>query len=216
MDELSFFATKVGLEIPRTIPGMGPFIVSIVQGGEMVSSVTIQRFFALHAAVLPLLFMGVLAFHLWLVQKHGNAMPPAEEAKPESERRTMPFFPDFFAKDIAMWLIALNVLTILATLFPWDLGAQADPAAPAPLGIHPEWYFMSQFQLLKVVGEWVPGYAGEVLGIGIFTLAGVLWALIPLFDRGSAFGRAGRRATWFGWAMLVAMLVFTIWGYAAV
>ncbi len=216
MDELAFFATKVGLEIPRIIPGFGPFIVQIVQGGESVTGVTIQRFFALHAAILPILFFVVLAFHLWLVQKHGNALPPAEEVKPERERRTMPFFPDFFAKDIALWLMSLNVLTILATLYPWDLGVQADPAAPAPAGIHPEWYFMSQFQVLKVIGDYVPGYAGEVLGLVLFTVAGLLWTLIPLYDRKKEFQRRARTATWFGWFVVVALLVFTIWGYADV
>ncbi|NUM52730.1 MAG: cytochrome b N-terminal domain-containing protein [Candidatus Hydrogenedentes bacterium] len=216
MDELAFFATKVGLEIPRIIPGVGPFIVEIVQGGEGVTGVTIQRFFALHAAVLPIVFMAFLAFHLWLVQKHGNALPPSEEAKPAPDRRSMPFFPDFFAKDLALWLISLNVLTILATLYPWPLGVQADPAAPAPAGIHPEWYFMSQFQLLKVVGQWLPGLAGEVAGLVLFTIAGLLWALIPLFDRNSAFERRARTATWFGWFMLVGLIALTIWGYADV
>ena len=216
MDELSFFATKVGLEIPRMIPGMGPFIVQIVQGGEGVTGVTIQRFFALHAAILPVVFMAVLAFHLWLVQKQGNALPPSEEAKPESERRSMAFFPDFFAKDVALWLIALNVLTVLATLFPWELGAQADPAAPAPEGIHPEWYFMAPFQVLKVLGDILPGYAGEIAGLVLFTVAGVLWALIPLYDRKSEFGRRARQATWFGWFVLTALIVLTFWGYAGV
>ena len=85
MDELAYFATKVGLEIPQAIPGLGPIIVNIVQGGPEVTSVTIQRFFAMHAVILPLAFIAVLAFHLWLVQKHGNASPPSIEALPESE-----------------------------------------------------------------------------------------------------------------------------------
>jgi cytochrome b6 len=33
MDELSYFATKVGLDIPKAIPGFGPLIEHIVQGG---------------------------------------------------------------------------------------------------------------------------------------------------------------------------------------
>ena len=28
-----------------------------------------------------------------------------------------------------MWLIALNVLSVLASLFPWDLGPQADASS---------------------------------------------------------------------------------------
>jgi quinol-cytochrome oxidoreductase complex cytochrome b subunit len=211
MDDLAYFATKVGLEIPAALPLVGTFLTDIVRGGPEVSETTIQRFFALHVVILPLIYLPILAFHLWLVQKHGNALPPSEEAKPESERRTIPFFPDFFSLDLGMWLIALNVLSILASLYPWQLGPQADPLAPAPVGIHPEWYFMSQFQVLKVFGRWFPGAAGEALGISLFTLAIVIWAAIPLFDTRTAGGRRAQMATYFGYFALLGMIVFSIW-----
>ena len=216
MDELSYFATKVGLDIPKAIPGLGPVIEHIVQGGPEVTSVTIQRFFALHAVVLPLTFIGVLAFHLWLVQRHGNAVPPSEEAKPAKERYGIPFFPNFLMKDLAMWLIALNILAVLASLYPWDLGVQADPLASAPLGIHPEWYFMAPFQLLKVVGRWVPGMLGEYLGLSLFGVGAVLWALVPLYDVRTQAGLRGRRATWFGLVVLAGLAVLTILAYLEV
>ena len=54
----------------------------MLRGGPDVSEFTVQRFFALHVVVLPALFIPLLAFHLWLVQRHGNAAPPSEEAKP--------------------------------------------------------------------------------------------------------------------------------------
>lgn len=216
MDELSYFATKVGLDIPKAIPGVGPLIEHIVQGGPEVTSVTIQRFFALHTVVLPLTFIGILAFHLWLVQKHGNAVPPSEELKPVGERDGIPFFPNFLMKDFAMWLIALNVLAALASLYPWDLGPQADPLAAAPLGIHPEWYFMAPFQLLKVVGRWVPGMLGEYLGLLLFAAGGVLWALVPLYDTRTAAGVRGRKATWFGFLVVAGLALLTILAYMEV
>lgn len=216
MDDLAYFATKVGLEIPASLPLVGPLVTNIVRGGPEVTDVTIQRFFALHVVVLPLLYLPLVGFHLWLVQKHGNAVPPSEEAKPASERRSVPFFPDFFSRDLGMWLIALNVLAILASLFPWQLGQQADALQPAPAGIHPEWYFISQFQVLKLFGRWFPGAAGEALGIVLFTLGLVLWAVVPLFDKETKIGARGRMATWFGFIALGVLIVLTIWGYADV
>lgn len=213
MDELSYFATKVGLEIPASLPG-GGLIADLLRGGQEVGEVTVQRFFALHAVVLPLLFLPILMLHLALVQKHGNALPPTEELKPAEQRRSMPFFPTFVAKDLAMWLFALNVLAILATLFPWDLGAPADALKPAPPGIHPEWYFMSPFQLLKAIGQVLPGLSGEIFGLLLFTGALVLWTLVPLFDPRSASARRGRQATVFGLVLMTALIVTTIWGYA--
>ncbi|HUA19217.1 MAG TPA: cytochrome b N-terminal domain-containing protein [Bryobacteraceae bacterium] len=216
MDELSYFATKVGLQIPGMIPGVGPMITDIVRGGLDVGEATVQRFFALHVVVLPMLFLPLLLFHLFLVQKHGNAVPPAEAARPAVERRSVPFFPNFFTMDLAMWLIALNVVTILATLYPWGLGAPADPLAPTPIGIHPEWYFMSQFQALKVLGRIIPGLFGEIFGMGLFTAVLIFWAVIPLFDRETTGGRRARLTAWVGYVMLAGALIFTIWGYATV
>ncbi len=216
MDELSYFATKVGLQIPSMIPGVGSVIADLVRGGPDVGESTVQRFFALHAVILPLLFLPLLTFHLFLVQKHGNAIPPSEEAKPAAERRSVPFFPNFFTMDLAMWLIALNVVTIVATLYPWDLGSPADPLTPTPAGIHPEWYFMAQFQLLKALGHVVPGLSGEIFAMLLFTGVLVLWALVPLFDRESLNGRRARATAWGGWGLLLAMLVLTIWGYATI
>jgi cytochrome b6 len=145
MDELSYFATKVGLQIPSAIPRIGEAIANMLRGGPDVSDFTVQRFFALHVVVLPAIFVPLLGFHLWLVQRYGNAVPPSEEAKPAAERKTMPFLPNFLRKDLAMWLISLNILALLASVFPWSLGKPYDPLAPAPMGIHPEWYFMSPF-----------------------------------------------------------------------
>ena len=214
MNELAYFATKVGLQIPTSMPLIGGAMGDIVRGGTEVTEFTVQRFFALHVVILPALFIPLLGLHLWLVQKHGNALPPSEEAKPPVQRKTIPFFPNFLMKDLAMWLIALNVLALLAAVFPWDLGNQADLLKPAPNGIHPEWYFMSSFQVLKLFGNWLPGSIGEGAGIVLFTLGLVLWFLIPLYDPDSRSGLRARRATWFGFLVMAILLVTTIWGYA--
>jgi cytochrome b6 len=216
MDDLSFFATKVGLAIPEQLPIIGPTIANLMRGGLEVSEITVQRFFAWHAVVLPLLYLPLLAFHLWLVQKHGNALPPFEEAKPAAERKTIPFFPNFLLKDLAMWLVTLNAIALLASLFPPQLGNAVDPLSPAPAGIHPEWYFMSSFETLKLVGKIVPGMWGEAFGISIFTAGLVLWCLIPFYDVKKAAGLRARRATYFGIFCLAVLVVTTVWGYAAI
>lgn len=213
MDELSYFATKVGLQIPTAIPWIGPAIAGMLRGGPDVSEFTVQRFFALHVVVLPAIFVPLLGFHLWLVQKHGNALPPSEEAKHPSERRSIPFLPAFLRKDLAMWIISLNILALLASVFPWSLGKQYDTLSPAPLGIHPEWYFMSPFEMLKLLGRWLPGTFGEIAGLVLFTAGIVLWILIPFFDVRSETGRRARAAYYFGLISVMLLLVTTAVGY---
>ena len=213
MDELSYYATKVGLQIPASLPFMGHFTTTILRGGPDVSDFTVQRFFALHVVILPLLFIPLLCLHLYLVQKHGNAIPPAEEAKPVAARKSIPFFPNFFQKDLAMWLISLNVLALLASVFPWDLGKQADALVPAPVGIHPEWYFMAPFHMLKILGNILPGATGEVVGILLFTTGLVLWVIIPFYDGEHKAGARGRNAHYFGLFAVARLIVTTALGY---
>jgi cytochrome b6 len=213
MDELSYFATKVGLQIPVAIPWIGPAIANMLRGGPDVTEFTVQRFFALHVVVLPALFVPLLAFHLWLVQRYGNAVPPAEESKPAAERRSIPFMPNFLRKDVAMWIISLNILALMASVFPWALGKQYDSLVPAPAGIHPEWYFMSPFEMLKLLGTVLPGEAGEIAGILLFTLGIVLWILIPFYDTSKESGRRGRAAHYFGLLAIFALVATTAIGY---
>jgi cytochrome b6 len=213
MDTLAFFATRVGLEMPSNLPILGPPIANLMRGGLEVSEFTVQRFFALHAVILPLLFVPVLMLHLWLVQKHGNASPPSEEEKPVAERKSVPFFPNFLAQDLAMWLITLNAIALLAALFPWQLGEPADPLGSAPVGIHPEWYFMSQFATLKILGSLLPGYIGEAAGMVLFALGLVLWLLIPFYDRRDTAARRSRKTTYFGLLVVAILVLTTAWGY---
>lgn len=213
MDELSYSATKVGLQIPASVPIVGPMIASMLRGGPNVGAFTVQRFFALHVVILPLLFLPLLGLHLWMVQRHGNAIPPSEEARPVAQRKSVPFFPNFLHKDLAMWLISLNVLALLASVFPWDLGKQADALAPAPAGIHPEWYFMAPFHMLKILGNWLPGATGEVAGMLLFTIGLALWVVIPLYDTGNNAGRRSRIAHYFGLFAITALILTTALGY---
>jgi cytochrome b6 len=213
MDELSYFATKVGLQIPTALPFVGTAIANMLRGGPDVSEFTVQRFFALHVVVLPAIFLPLLGFHLWLVQKHGNAIPESEEDKPVFARKSVPFFPNFLVKDLALWLVSLNILAVLAHVFPWPLGNPADSLKPAPLGIHPEWYFMSPFEMLKLLGNWMPGEFGEIAGILIFTLGLCIWILIPFYDTSRKLGQRARNAHYFGLLAVGLLLVTTVIGY---
>jgi cytochrome b6 len=127
----------------------------------------------------------------------------------------MPFMPNFLRKDLAMWLISLNILALLASVFPWSLGKPFDPLAPAPLGIHPEWYFMSPFEMLKLLGmvKWLQGEPGEIAGILLFTLGIALWVLIPFYDTKTESGRRGRSAHYFGVIAVILLLTTTVIGY---
>ena len=191
---LAFFATKVGTEVAGQIPLVGRWLVIFLRGGEEVTGATLTRFFGFHVALLPGITTIFLALHLLLVQRFGISVPPSIEKEwqtPGGGAREIRFFPNFLLRELMAWYVALGVLGVLAALLPWELGTKADPFAPAPAGIKPEWYFMFMFQTLKIIPAKIGFLDGELLGVLFFAAAGLLWVLLPFFDS-EGRGRAQR------------------------
>jgi quinol-cytochrome oxidoreductase complex cytochrome b subunit len=126
----------------------------------------------------------------------------------------MKFFPNFALREAMAWYIALGVLGALAALSPWGIGAKADPFAPAPAGIKPEWYFLFMFQTLKLIPSKVWFIDGEVLGVLGFGLAGVLWVFLPFFNE-RRFQWARVFITGLGIFALAYICSMTVYGYVA-
>ena len=183
-----------------------------LRGGEEVTGATLTRFYGIHVAILPAIVTLILGLHLFLVQKHGMSRPPSVEGG-AGTKRAMPFFPNFFLRDLVGWLCALGFLAALAAYYPAELGRKADPFQPAPIGIKPEWYFMAMFQTLKLLPGHILGIEGELLGVLGFGMVGLMLVLMPFLDRGAALGRWGRWPGAFGIALLVYSIVLTYLGY---
>ncbi|HSR15901.1 MAG TPA: cytochrome bc complex cytochrome b subunit, partial [Gemmatimonadales bacterium] len=181
-NELAYFATRVGTQIIAVIPFVGEFLLKVLRGGEDVTGATLTRFYAIHVALLPAVTVVLVGLHVFLVQRYGNAVPASVENAP-GPKRTMPFFPNFFLRDLVGWLIALAILGGLAAFAPAELGAKADPFAPAPAGIQPEWYFMFMFQTLKYLPAHILIFEGEAVGIMAFGVGALFLFLLPFIDR---------------------------------
>ncbi len=178
-NKLAYFATKVGTDIAGVVPLIGPFLLRFLRGGDEVTGATLTRFFGFHVAILPAMATVLLGMHLYLVQKHGMSTPPSVDPATTPK---MKFIPHFLLRDLVGWLAAVALLAALASIFPWELGEKADPFAPAPAGIRPEWYFVFMFQTLKYIPSKILGMDGEVLGIIAFGVLGLLLVVTPFIS----------------------------------
>ncbi len=216
-NKLAFFATQVGTDVAGALPVVGEFAKRFLRGGEQVTGGTLTRFYGIHVAVLPALATAILGLHLLMVQKHGMSEPPAIEAERKARgtpERSLSFLPNFLLRDLIGWCAALGALAALAAIFPWELGEKADPFAPAPAGIRPEWYFCWMFQTLKILPAHVLGIEGELLGILGISAAALFWLLVPLLDRTPAPGnRLTRAFSILGWVALAYMAAMTLMVY---
>jgi cytochrome b6 len=212
-NELAFFATKVGSDIVGAVPLIGEPLKIFMRGGEDVTGATLSRLFGFHVALFPAIFSSLLIIHLLLVQRQGMSQPMEFEGKKKHELKKMPFFPNFFLRDLILWLLVLNVLAILAVFFPSELGQKADPFAPAPEGIKPEWYFLFMFQTLKYFPAHIWFIEGEVVGVLLFGAAGILWLLVPFWDKRSSRGERNKLINYIGLFAVMFIIVLTILGW---
>ncbi len=169
--QLSYWGSTVGTEPLRAVPGVGDEVVQLVRGGDAVGEPTLHRFFALHVVVLPLVFVGLFAAHIYLVRRTGQGGPPT--IRPGE--RKLPFFPGHVSKELFVFALVLLGVTLLILYGPTHVEEPADPFNTPP-HIKPEWYFLASYQFLKLVSpEWL-----GILLQGAFCALLLLW---PFVDR---------------------------------
>lgn len=198
---LAFFATKVGTEIAGIVPLLGPQIQMVLRGGSDVTDVTLTRFFWFHIAVLPLGLVAVLMMHLLMIQLQGMSKPLSVK-----HDRVMPFVPNFLLRDTVAWVLMLGAVLSISVYWPATLGEKADPFAPTPAGIQPEWYFLWMFQTLRMFPGHVLGMEGELVAMGLTGLAGAILFFVPWLDRPARRGRAH----WFWWLAGLAGMLYVV------
>jgi ubiquinol-cytochrome c reductase cytochrome b subunit len=166
-DQKGYWATSVGTNLASQAPLAGPDIKKLAIGGSDYGHLTLTRFFALHAGVLPGLLVALLVPHLMLFRRHGL------HAKYPQHGPDGTFWPDQLLKDsVAALGVLVTVLMFAIYGGGVDLTAPADPSNPYNAA-RPEWYFLFLFQFLK----WFPG---ELEIWGAFIIPGILIALIFL------------------------------------
>jgi cytochrome b6 len=207
-DELSFFATRVGISELEKTPLVGELIAGYVRGGADVTVDTIGRFYPLHVVVLPGLLLAVMSVHLFFVQVQGVSEPDRFAALPPDRKRYDKFFSHYLLNELPLWMLLATLLVLLAALAPRTLDPEANPGAAAPEGIKPEWYFLMPFQVLKLF----PGSL-ELVGMALTGLIPMLFVLVPFVDRSVPADKRGVVVMRAGIGMVVFLVAMTLWGW---
>jgi len=172
-DARAFFGTRVTEGIAGGLPVVGDAARSWLLGGPEISPITLARFFALHALIIPALILAVLAARLFVFRERG-LVSAAEERRLEK----------WMHRQVMRNAIAAGVVFIALALFSLmyfaPLGPPADTAAPGYLP-RPGAQFLWLFQMLK----YLPGRAASVIAVAlpgaiIFGLAMLPFLKVPL------------------------------------
>jgi quinol-cytochrome oxidoreductase complex cytochrome b subunit len=192
-DQWAYWTVTEVLVAIASFPIGGNVLAEALMGDVIISGATLSRFFSIHVIVLPWASLALLAYHFTLVRRRGIAPPVEVEeeeapwrvsavatsreeilAAAEAEDEGIPFFPNHLLRSFIVTALVLSVTVSLAALFPRPIGAPADPGA-LPDELVSTWVPVDvSLALLRYLGIW--GFVG-------FTMLGMSFALIPLFDR---------------------------------
>ena len=221
---MSYWGAQVIISLFGAIPWIGEGLAEWIRGDFVVSDATLNRFFAFHVILLPLLLALLVYLHIVALHKVGSNNPDGIEIKKQKDAEGkpldgVPFHPyytvkDFFGVSVFMALL-LAIVFFAPELDGWFL--EKDNFEPAdilqtPPEIVPLWYLTPYYSILRAVTfEWLPGGA-KLWGVLAMGFAIVLFFFLPWLDRSKV--RSIRYRGWMYKTMLTLFAVnFVMLGY---
>src|SRR5579863_10436388 len=188
---MSFWGAQVIVNLFSAIPGIGPELVLWIRGDYAIADATLNRFFALHVAAVPLALLLLVALHLVALHETGSNNPDGIEIKDKKGADGkpldgIPFHPYYTVKDV-LGVGVFFVLFAIVVFFVPTLGGlflespNFEPANPmsTPEHIAPVWYFTPFYAILRAVPD-------QRMGALLMFSAVMLFLFVPWLDRSPA------------------------------
>ncbi len=201
-EQLSFWGATVGANITESVPLVGEFLKSMMLGGAAYNEQTLSRFYILHAAVLPVTLILLLAVHITVIRLQGVTEFQFEDESEEAPK-TFNFFPDHLYTELIIGLVLMILLSALATIFPAAMGPAANPLQ-TPEIIKPEWFFYVAFRWLKLFSG-----TTAILSMGFIVFVMFTWPFID--ERLRRNPRLQEASVWVGAVGALTIIGMTIW-----
>ena len=221
---MSYWGAQEIVSLFGAIPFVGEGLAEWIRGDYVISDATLNRFFAFHVILLPLLLALLVYLHIVALHKVGSNNPDGVEIKKQKDADGkpldgVPFHPYYTVKDtfgVGMFLtVYLAIVFFLPELGGWFL--EKDNFNPAdilqtPPDIVPLWYLTPYYSILRAVTfEWLPGGA-KLWGVIAMGAAIMIFFFLPWLDRSRV--RSIRYRGWMYKTMLTLFAVtFVMLGY---
>jgi ubiquinol-cytochrome c reductase cytochrome b subunit len=207
---MSFWGAQVIVNLFGTIPGIGPGLVEWIRGDYGIADATLNRFFSLHVAALPLALLGLVALHLVALRQVGSNNPDGIEIKAKVGADGKPldgisFHPYYTVKDVVGIGIFFVLFALVVFYVPTFGGLflespNFEPANPVstPAEIAPVWYFTPYYAILRAVPD-------QRIGALLMLLAVMSFFFLPWLDRSPV-----KSMRYKGWISRTALALFAV------
>lgn len=196
-DQLAYWAVTVGTSLLAYIPVVGDWMGRLILGGPEVGAATLVNFYSLHIAVIPMLAMVVISFHLWRVRKDKLTIPrnldgeiidlDGEILKKVTRVTTLPHL---VSRELVFAIMMTGLILLWALLVDAPLEGAANPDL-SPNPAKAAWYFMGLQELLM---HFHPIFGAVILpGLALVALVAVPYLRFDMKSEGIWFrSRKGR------------------------
>jgi ubiquinol-cytochrome c reductase cytochrome b subunit len=191
--QMSFWGAQVITNLFATVPFVGPDLSVLIRGDYVISEATLNRFFALHVAAIPLILVGIVFVHIVALHRVGSNNPDGVEIKKNKGADGhpvdgIPFHPYYTVKDSMGAVLFLMVFCSIIFFAP-DMGGyflednNFVPANPfkTPEHIAPVWYFTPYYAILRAIP---PLFDSQFPGVVAMGISNVIYFALPWLDRG--------------------------------
>lgn len=208
--QMSYWGAQVIISLFGAIPFVGEALVEWIRGDYAISDITLNRFFAFHVILLPLILVALVFLHIVALHHVGSNNPDGIEIKENKGSDGVPldgiaFHPYHTTKDLVGIVVFLMIFSGVVFFAP-DMGgyflehANFEPAntMATPEHIAPVWYYTPYYAILRAVPD-------KFWGFVLFGMSVVLPVFLPWLDRSRV-----RSIRYRGWIYKMALSVFVI------
>ncbi|MDH4011888.1 MAG: cytochrome b N-terminal domain-containing protein, partial [Desulfobacterales bacterium] len=144
----AYWAVTVSTGMLEYIPAVGYRLQEIIRGGNEIGPATLNIFFAIHTAIVPVGLIILMAFHFWRIRKSGGlVIPRAPGEKIEEKPIRVPTLPHLLLRELVVALVLIAVVMVVSVFFDVPLGDSANPGL-SPNPTKAPWYFSGLQELL--------------------------------------------------------------------
>lgn len=225
--QMSYWGAQVIVNLFTAIPLIGPELAVWIRGDYVISDATLNRFFALHVIVIPLVLLGLVVAHIIALHEVGSNNPDGVDIKKRKDANGIPldgipFHPYYTVKDIVGVVVFLMAFAVVVFFMPEGGGFFLEynnffPADPlvTPSHIAPLWYFTPYYSIMRantVNFLWIDAKLWGVIfsGLGV-----VIFLFLPWLDR-SPVKSIRYRGPLYKWALGIFVVAFFILGYLGI
>ena len=192
---MSYWGAQVIVSLVGAIPVIGSDLMQWVRGDYLMSEITLNRFFALHVAALPMVLVALVFVHIVALHHVGSNNPDGVDIKKHKDENGIPldgiaFHPYYTTHDLQATIVFLFLFCAVVFFAP-EMGGyfiekpnfeQANPLK-TPEHIAPVWYYTPFYAMLRATTFPLFGLPAKFWGLIVMGGAILIPAVIPWLDR---------------------------------